>query len=80
MFEPALRVQHELLVVDGHAAPGTELQTLVVHGLHRLVPLLEARREAVEVEAGNGDLATDDGAHHGAPVTHHQQELGAREQ
>ena len=80
VLEPALRVKHELLVVDGQAARRAELEALVVHRLHRLVPLLQAGREALEVEARDGDLAADDRVHHGAAVANHEQELGAREE
>jgi len=35
-----LRVEHELLVVDGHAALRADAEALQVHVLHGCVPLL----------------------------------------
>jgi len=42
-----LRMQDKLLVEDRKAARGPDTQTLVVHVLHRGVPLLKATAEIV---------------------------------
>jgi len=46
-----LRMQDQLLVEDRQTATGADPQTLVVHVLHRGVPLLQATAEIVQVKA-----------------------------
>ena len=69
-----LRVQHKLLVVDGHARVGPDRHALGVHVLDDVVPALQTVLVAVQVEAGDGHLARDDRVHGGASVAYHEYE------
>ena len=54
-----LRMQHELLIIDGHACFSAHRYALRIHMLDDVVPPGEAVFIAVQIEAGYGDLASD---------------------
>ena len=54
--QPSPRMEHQLFVVDDHAAAWADLVALIVHRLDDGVPPLQALPWIVEVVAGNGDL------------------------
>lgn len=58
LLHPLLGMEHQLLVGHAQTFSGTQLLTLVVHGLHGAVPLLQALAVAGQVETGDGHLPT----------------------
>lgn len=80
LLHPLLGMEHELFVRHPETAGRTQLAALIVHRLHRPVPLLHALPVAGQVEARDGHLAGDDAVGGGAAVAHHEDELGVGEQ
>ena len=76
---PLPRMEHQLLVLDQHTAPGSYLVTLSVHRLHDVVPPPQALPGVVQLVAGDGDLPGDHRVDHGPPVPHHEDPLGVGE-
>lgn len=70
-----LRMQHQLLVIDHHAAFRSDLLTLIVHRLDRLIPLAQTLAVTGQIETCYCHLPRNYRVDGGATIADHKEEL-----